>query len=191
MRIWPVVLTVLVVALAAGCTGRTSSGNRQVDPAVRVAAAVTGLERTELPVTREQAGRLLPLFRALRGTPVEDRPAVAALVKQVDVILTEDQRAALRRLREQRRPGGPGSPDAPGSGGSRPGVFGPGRPPGSEGRGGPGGSPPDVGGGGPPAGGLRPREGAPGAGQPSAERMAAFRGQILDRAIAVLEDRAQ
>jgi hypothetical protein len=191
MRIWPVVLTGLVVALAAGCTGRTSSGNRQVDPAVRVAAAVTGLERTELPVTREQAGRLLPLFRALRGTPTEDRPAVAALVKQVDVILTDDQRAALRRLREQRRPGGPGSPDAPGSGGSRPGVFGPGRPPGSEGRGGPGGSPPDIGGGGPPAGGPGPRAGAPGAGQPSAERMAAFRGQILDRAIAVLEDRAQ
>jgi hypothetical protein len=181
MRVWPaVVLSVILAALAAGCGGRASSGNRQVDPAVRAAAAVTGLERTELPVTKEQAARLLPLFRALRGTPAEDRSAVAALVKQVDALLTDPQRAALRRLREQRRPGGPRSPDAPAGGGSQPGVFGPGGPPGPEGLGGPGGAP-----------GRGPGQGAPDAGRPSAERMAAFRGQILDRAIAVLEDRAQ
>lgn len=163
---WPaVVLTLLLAALVAGCTGRASSGNRQVDPAVRVSAAVTALERTELPVTREQAVRLLPLFRALRGTPAADRSAVAAMAKQVDTILTDAQRAALRRLREQRRPGGPGLPDAPAGGRSRPGGL--------------------------PQGSRGPGAGGPGAGQPSAERMAAFRGQILDRAIAVLEDRAQ
>jgi len=147
----------LAAVLAAGCTHRASSGNRQVDPAVRAAAAVTGLERTEFPVTQEQAARLLPLFRALRGTPAEDRPAVAALVRQIDAVLTDAQRTALRRLREQRRPGDPGGPNAPP--GTRPRAFGPGGP--------------------------------PGAGQPPAERTAAFRGRMLDRAIAVLEDRAQ
>jgi hypothetical protein len=154
----------LAAVLAAGCSGRATSGSRQVDPAVRAAAAVTGLERTEFPVTQEQAARLLPLFRALRGTPAEDRPAVAALVRQIDAVLTDAQREALRRLREQRRPGDPGGPNAPPGTGPGPRAFGPG---------------------GPPAGGPS------GAGQPSAERTAAFRGRMLDRAIAVLEDRAQ
>jgi hypothetical protein len=167
MRTWPavIVLAGLISALAAGCTGRASSENRQADPAVRAAVAVTALERTERPVTREQAARLLPLFRALRGTPAEDRPAVAALARQVDGILTDGQRSALRRLREQRRPGGPGAPGA-GSGTRRPG-------PGAFGPGGPGGLP--------PGGGSRP----------SSERVSAFRGQMLDRAIAILEERAQ
>jgi hypothetical protein len=159
MRIRPaaVVLAVLTAALAAGCADRAPSEGRQVDPAVRAAAAVTGLERTELPVTKEQAAQLLPLFRALRGTPAQDRPAVSALVRQIDGIVTDAQRAAVRRLREQRQPGGP-PPD-----------FGAGAPPGGEGR--------------------RPSR-PPGVGRPSAEGIAAFRGQILDRAIAVLEDRA-
>lgn len=190
MRIRPtapalvVLAAVLAAALAAGCTGRASSGNRQVDPAVRAAAAVTGLERTEFPVTQEQAARLLPLFRALRGTPAEDRPAVAALVRQVDTILTDAQRTALRRLRDQRRPGSPGASDAPPGSRSGPGVFGPGGPAG------PGGPPPEFGGGGPPGGGPGPA-GPRATGQVSRDRIAAFRGQILDRAIAVLEDRAQ
>lgn len=183
MRRWSVLvgLAVLIPLLASGCTGRTSSGNRQVDPAVRAAAAITALERTPLPVTPEQAARLLPLFRALRGTPAEDRPAVAALVRQIDAILTDAQRAALRRLREQRRPGGPGAPDATRPPG--PGAFGPGGTP-------PGGPPPAFGPGGPSGSGPG-AAGRPGGGQASPERIAAFRGQLLDRALAVLEDRAQ
>ena len=157
MRVWPVavVLAVLVPALAAGCTRQAPSGGRQIDPAVRAASAVTGLERTEVPVTKGQATKLLPLFRALQGTPAEDRPAVAALVREIDGIPTDGQRTALRRLREERRPGRPGAPDAPPDRRSGPGASGP-----------------------------------RGQGQFSPERMAAFRGQILDRAITVLEGRA-
>lgn len=182
MRRWSVLaVAVLIPLLASGCGGRASSVNRQVDPAVRVALAVTGLERTALPVTPEQAARLLPLFRALRGTPAEDRPAVAALVKQIDAVLTDAQRAALRQLREQRRPGGPGAPTGPRPSG--PGASGPeGAPPaGPRSEFLPGG----------PSGPGPGSAGRPGGEQASPERLAAFRGQILDRALAVLEDRAQ
>ena len=134
------ILVVLVVS--AGCAG-TSSANRPFDPAMRAASTVTTLEQTILPVTKEQAAELLPPFRALRGTPGQDRPAVEALVRQIDKVITDAQREELRRLRAQQRPGAPGAP--------------------------PGGPPP--------------------AGQPSAERLAAFRGQLLDRAIALLETR--
>jgi len=170
---WQGTAILAIVMIAAGCSSGNSPANRQFDPGVRAAAMITGLERTDQQVTKEQAGKLLPLFRALRGTAAEDRPAIDALVRQIDGILTNSQRDALRRLREQRRPGPPGSP--------------PGGPPGSPGfgQGGPG-SP----GGAPP--GFDPvGPGQSGGSQPSAERLAAFRGQILDRAIGLLETRVQ
>lgn len=166
MRMWQAAALIGLLALAAGCTSRTSPVTRPLDPAARAASTVMTLERTSLPVTTEQAGRLLPLFRALRGMPATDRPAADALVRQIDKILTDAQREELRRARSPRRPGGPGAP--PGPGGSGQGGFAPGGPSGMA-PGGPGQS----------------------GGRPSGEQLAAFRGQILDRAIALLEARVQ
>jgi len=179
MRLWQAAALMGVLVVASGCSGRSSSANQQPDPAVRAASSVMMLERTSLPVTKEQAGRLLPLFRALRGSPATDRSAAKALVSRIDKILTDAQRVELKRLRAQQGPGTPAPPGgAPGSGGLGPGGSGnPGSPPPAFG---PGGQP-GTGPGGP---------GQPGAGPPSAEQMAAFRGQILDRTIALLEARS-
>lgn len=169
MRAWQMAAVLLLLAAAAGCGNRNSPRGRPPDPAVRAAAAVMGLERTPQPVTPAQAATLLPLFRALRGTRADDRPAVEALVRQIDAVLTGDQRAALRRQREQGRPGGPERPG---------GAGGPGRPPFDAGSG-----PPPGGG----PGGIGPR----GQGPPTPEQMALLRDRILDRAVAMLEVRVQ
>lgn len=176
MRTIGAAAVLVVLAATSGCASRTSSTARQVDPAVRAAVAVLALERTRLPVTKEQATQMLPLFRALRGTEATDQPAVGALVRQIDRILTDAQHGELRRLRSQRPPDARDAPGGvPGSGGG----FGPG-----------GGGTPGTGPGALP-GGRAVRPGQPGALPQSADRSAAFRGQILDRAIVLLEARVQ
>jgi len=122
-------LILLVAILVTGCSRAGDGGAdrlRRGDPALRVALAIVALERSqEHRLTREQAGKILPLLKVLRDTRAEDREVAEAIADQVQGVLTPEQRAALQKLREEarervRRPGGPG-PGPPGRGQDGPG----------------------------------------------------------------------
>jgi len=125
-RTW---LILLMALLAAGCGrgGDTAQRLRRGDPAIQVAFAIVALERSdEQRLTREQAGKILPLLKVLRDMSAEDRDAAQAVADQIQGLFTPGQQAALRQMREEtrersRRPGGQGAgPPGRGQGGGGP-----------------------------------------------------------------------
>lgn len=126
-RTW---LILLMALLAAGCSrgGEDSARRtRRGDPAIQAAFAIVALERSEEQrLTREQAGKILPLLKVLRDMSAEDRDAAQAVADQIRGLLTPGQQAALRQMREEtrersRRPGGQGAgPLGRGQGGGGP-----------------------------------------------------------------------
>lgn len=93
---------VLVALLALGACARGGAQPR-ADPAVWVALAVLALERSQAPLTPEQARQALPVLEALRALRPEEQQAAQALAERFDALLTPAQREALKAARERLR----------------------------------------------------------------------------------------
>jgi len=126
-RILGVIFVVLAVGLATYWRLRPSPPPLQGDPALALAVALVGLDRTpEGGLSPDQVKHMLPLLRVLRDIDPNDVAASRAMTEEIRNLLTPEQRAAIARRREevqaQRQPG-----QAPrgAAGGSR-GPLGPG-----------------------------------------------------------------
>jgi hypothetical protein len=105
---------ILAAALLAGCGGDASSpagqGTEGAAPALalagageeatlpdssRLALGTLKLEGTANAVTAEQASKLLPLWQALQGGALQNEAETAAVLKQIQGLLTAEQLAAI------------------------------------------------------------------------------------------------
>lgn len=103
-----IVGTMLVILVVSGVGAylwlRPSPRVQQGDPAVALAVAVAVLDqRPDTRLTPTQAEQMLPYLRVLRDTDVNDVEASRALIEQIRSMLTPEQLAAMRQLREQFR----------------------------------------------------------------------------------------
>ncbi|MBM3450290.1 MAG: hypothetical protein FJX78_04815 [Armatimonadetes bacterium] len=136
------ILLIVLLALATAAPlyaqqgAPSGTGPRRVDPGIRSAGAVIGLERTtDNRVRKDQAKRILPMMKVLRGMKMADREAGDAVALQIWGVFTQNQKDALLAMREARRrqfeqqraaggaPGGAGGPATAGG----PGGFDPAR----------------------------------------------------------------
>lgn len=76
----------------------------RADPALMVANAVGMLMRSEThALTGEQIASILPLLRVLRDTDPNDAEVSLALAREINSLLTPEQRAEVERMRAEAR----------------------------------------------------------------------------------------
>jgi hypothetical protein len=103
------IISAVTVALAAAAIfvysrPRPNPVTARADPAVMVANAVGVLMRSEThALTGEQIASILPLLRVLRDTDPNDAEVSRALAREINSILTPEQRAEVERMREEAR----------------------------------------------------------------------------------------
>lgn len=120
-----VIIALAVIVIVAYSRPRPNPVTARADPAVMVANAVGILMRSEThALTGEQIASILPLLRVLRDTDPNDAEVSRALAREINSILTPEQRAEVERMRDearQRREAQGGQAGVPGGGSRAPG----------------------------------------------------------------------
>jgi len=78
--------------------GEMAGPQGSLQGATRLALGLLQLEGTEQAVTAEQAGEMLPLWKAIQGGALQGTAETEAVLKQIDGVLDEDQSAAIEGM---------------------------------------------------------------------------------------------
>jgi len=126
MKFWHFILTLLTMAVLAGCGGETPTSTAEGEAVAvnvntdesdeyvsaaldtsyegalpasnQLALGTLQLEETENAVTPEQATALLPLWQAIQGGALQSNTEINAVMKQIEGTMTSEQLAAIAAM---------------------------------------------------------------------------------------------